>query len=67
MSCANCNKVFTCGCQKTFDDQGVAICKTCVSEWTNKRLNDKATNQKLPVKNLNLELAAQQIRDIRNS
>jgi len=39
MECANCNKTFTCGCQKAFDNQGVAICKTCVNEWEAKKLS----------------------------
>ena len=71
MECANCNKTFTCGCQKAFDDQGIAICKTCVNEWSNKKLSNQAPSKELPVKelstrDLNLELATQQIRDLRN-
>ena len=48
------------------DDQGTAICKTCVNEWANKRLSGEAVTQPLPTRDLNLELAAQQIRDLRN-
>jgi uncharacterized Zn ribbon protein len=66
MNCANCNKTFTCGCQKAFDDQGTTICKTCVNEWAEKKLSGQASSQVLPTRDLNLELAAQQIRDLRN-
>jgi hypothetical protein len=66
MECANCNKTFTCGCQKAFDNQGVAICKTCVNEWEAKKLSGNTQQEVLSTRNLNLELAAQQIRDFRN-
>ena len=50
-NCTKCGKRFTCGCQKTYDENGAAICKTCKTTNTNSS------------RDLNLELAKQKIID----
>jgi len=62
MNCVQCNKPFTCGCQKHSVGNGVTIHKTCINEYNNAQ--NKVTQP--AVNNLNLELAQQQIRDLRN-
>ena len=56
-NCAHCNKTFTCGCQKASLGNGVVVCKNC------KQLAEAnlATSR-----DLNLELARQQIQDLRS-
>jgi hypothetical protein len=53
MNCAQCNKPFTCGCQKHIASNGQTIHKTCAG-------NHSASQTK------NLNLAQQQIKDLRN-
>jgi len=36
MTCKNCNKAFTCGCQKAKAADGSNVHKTCLSEYNNK-------------------------------
>jgi hypothetical protein len=57
-NCAQCNKVFTCGCQKVYIE-GKVICKACAA-------NQKSTPPKDTSRDLALELAKQQIQDLRN-
>ena len=33
--CAHCGKTFSCGCQKTTDNKGRTVCKTCVQAANN--------------------------------
>ena len=61
-SCAHCNRTFTCGCQKTTVD-GIVVCKTCV---TNYKQSKKNIANHDPSRNRSLELAKQQIVDLRN-
>ena len=56
MSCAHCGKNFTCGCQKASIGNGIIVCKAC-----------KAKAESVSTgRDLNLELARQQITDLRN-
>jgi|TARA_R110000803_G_scaffold39092_2_gene84290 hypothetical protein len=55
-NCAHCNVTFTCGCQKV-SFNGVVICKNC-------RATAEANVS--TSRDLNLELARQQIQDLRN-
>ena len=55
-NCAHCNKVFTCGCQKASLGNGVIVCKQCKA---------KAEANVSTSRDLNLELAKQQIQDLR--
>ena len=59
MSCIQCNKPFTCGCQKHPVGDGKNIHKTCATEYNKLHSFGKANN-------LNLELAEQQIKNLRN-
>jgi hypothetical protein len=61
MNCVQCNKPFTCGCQKQSVGNGVIVHKTCVNTYNNSKVN---TTQPKP-SNLSLELARQQIQDLR--
>lgn len=63
MNCANCNKGFSCGCQKMAVD-GVTIHKTCQNEWNNKKLSNQS--EQASKQDLNLQLAADQIKNLRN-
>lgn len=36
MSCKQCNKGFTCGCQKTTANDGAVVHKTCLTEYQRK-------------------------------
>ena len=36
MTCKNCNKAFTCGCQKRKAADGSNVHATCLSEYNNK-------------------------------
>ncbi len=63
MNCVNCNKGFSCGCQKMTVD-GVTIHKTCQNEWNNKKLSNQS--EQAPKQDLNLQLAADQIKNLRN-
>jgi hypothetical protein len=36
MTCKNCNKAFTCGCQKAKAADGANVHKTCLTEYNNK-------------------------------
>jgi transcription elongation factor Elf1 len=56
-NCAHCNKVFTCGCQKASLGNGVIVCKQCKA---------KAEANVSTSRDLNLELARQQIQDLKN-
>ena len=40
MTCVNCNKGFSCGCQKTKAADGKTVHKTCLNEY-NSNLNVK--------------------------
>jgi hypothetical protein len=51
--CKICNRTFTCGCQKAYDETGAAVCKTC-----------KPVQQQTVSNDLNLELAKQKIKDL---
>jgi|TARA_R110002167_G_scaffold72992_3_gene204801 hypothetical protein len=62
MNCIQCNKPFTCGCQKHAVGNGVIIHKTCANDYNN---SQKVASQP-ESKNLNLELAQQKINDLRN-
>lgn len=62
MNCVQCNKPFTCGCQKHSVGNGVNIHKTCANAYNNAQ---NQVTQPEP-NNLSLELAQQQIRDLRN-
>jgi hypothetical protein len=64
MNCANCNKPFTCGCQKMFDINKTAIHKTCENEWATK---SNINSPDVSHRDLNLELAKEQIKNLRNS
>jgi hypothetical protein len=63
MNCSQCNKPFTCGCQKHSVGNGVIIHKTCVNAYN----NAKGLAAQPEPSNLNLELAKQQIKDLRNN
>jgi hypothetical protein len=63
MNCVNCNKGFSCGCQKMTVD-GVVIHKTCQNEWNNKKLSNQG--EQTPKQDLSLQLAADQIKNLRN-
>ena len=39
MNCAQCNKGFTCGCQKTKTANGQTVHKTCLTAYNNKFSN----------------------------
>jgi hypothetical protein len=56
-NCAHCNKQFTCGCQKATLQNGTVVCKPC------KTIADAAVDTS---RDLGLELARQQIQDLRN-
>jgi|TARA_R100000541_G_scaffold33682_1_gene42272 hypothetical protein len=56
MSCAHCGKNFTCGCQKASIGNGIIVCKACKAKAENISTG----------RDLNLELARQQITDLRN-
>tara|TARA_R110001592_G_scaffold142233_1_gene364221 strand:- start:1885 stop:2064 length:180 start_codon:yes stop_codon:yes gene_type:complete len=56
-NCTHCNKAFTCGCQKAFTKDGTLVCKDCKT---------KADADVSTSRDLNLELARQQIQDLRN-
>ena len=56
MSYAHCGKNFTCGCQKASLGNGVIVCKACKAKAENVSTG----------RDLNLELARQQITDLRN-
>ena len=55
-NCAHCNKRFTCGCQKAKLDNGTIVCKQCKA-----RMDADVKTQR----NLNMELARQQIQDLK--
>jgi hypothetical protein len=62
MNCVQCNKPFTCGCQKHSVGNGLIIHKTCINNYTNSQgevVEPKPSN-------LSLDLAEQQIKDLRN-
>jgi len=56
-NCNRCNKRFTCGCQKDQLSDGTVVCKQC-----KKKENANVSTSR----DLNLELARQQIQDIRS-
>jgi hypothetical protein len=56
-NCAHCSKQFTCGCQKASLLDGTIVCKQCEAK-------SKAAGT--TARDLNLELAKQQIQDLRN-
>ena len=56
-NCAHCNKKFTCGCQKAQLSNGTVVCKQCKA---------KADADVSTSRDLNLELARQQIQDLRS-
>ena len=53
-NCAHCNKQFTCGCQKAYDENGAAVCKSC------KPVKQSSTNT------LSRQLAQQKIMDLKS-
>ena len=57
-NCAHCNKVFTCGCQKARSSTGELVCKPCAAK--------ERAEMDLSSRDLSLELAKQQIQDLRN-
>jgi len=59
-SCAVCGKRFTCGCQKTHDEQGRIVCKGCKNSSKAKETASSGS------RDLALELARQQIVDLKN-
>ncbi len=59
-NCAVCGKKFTCGCQKTHDENGNIICKGCKGSSQAKQKAEDASRQK------SLELARQQIVNLKN-
>tara|TARA_R100000544_G_scaffold35211_1_gene22419 strand:- start:1469 stop:1663 length:195 start_codon:yes stop_codon:yes gene_type:complete len=61
-NCAHCNRQFTCGCQKAYVE-GIAVCKTCVPNY--KQIKKSESSQD-PNRERSLELARQQIVDLRN-
>jgi hypothetical protein len=56
-NCAHCGRVFTCGCQKASLGNGVVVCKSCKAKEEAKLDTSR---------DLSLELARQQIQDLRN-
>ena len=58
-NCAHCNKQFTCGCQKASIGNGVIL-------YVNNVKTKAEANVSTTSSNLNLELARQQIQDLRN-
>jgi len=58
-NCTQCNKQFTCGCQKAYHN-GVLVCRDCKTnlERTSKNVDTS--------RDLALELARQQIRNLRD-
>ena len=58
MSCAHCGKNFTCGCQKASIGKGIIVCKACKAKAEPENVSTG--------RDLNLELARQQITDLRN-
>jgi|TARA_R110000803_G_scaffold205302_1_gene271869 hypothetical protein len=58
MSCAHCGKNFTCGCQKASIGNGIIVCKACKAKAEPENVSTG--------RDLNLELARQQITDLRN-
>lgn len=56
-NCAHCSKQFTCGCQKASLGDGTIVCKQCEA---------KSKVEVSTARDLNLELAKQQIQDLRN-
>jgi|TARA_B110000908_G_C10078967_1_gene368665 hypothetical protein len=61
MNCAHCNKAFTCGCQKLIVE-GITIHKTCKNEY-----NNKVSNPADVTRELGLDLAKEQIKNLRNT
>jgi len=45
MTCKNCGKSFSCGCQKTNATDGSTVHKSCLTEYTHK-LNGPKNNKK---------------------
>ncbi len=56
-NCTHCNRQFSCGCQKAYLDNGSVVCKEC------KAKSEANVNTS---RDLNLELARQQVQDLRN-
>ncbi len=44
MACKNCNKGFSCGCQKTKANDGSTVHKTCLKAY-NSKLSGGSTNK----------------------
>jgi hypothetical protein len=63
MNCANCNKGFSCGCQKMIVN-GITIHKTCHNEWKNKNFSSNVISN--TSNDLSLELAKEQIKNLRS-
>lgn len=61
-TCAHCNRQFTCGCQKANVD-GIIVCKTCVTNYKQSKASQVRQD---PNRDKGLELARQQIVDLRN-
>tara|TARA_R100001440_G_scaffold50506_2_gene70464 strand:- start:3111 stop:3293 length:183 start_codon:yes stop_codon:yes gene_type:complete len=57
-NCSKCGKRFTCGCQKTHDENGAVICKSCKN--SSQKTNTAGT------RDLALELAQQKIMNLKN-
>lgn len=33
MTCSNCAKILTCGCQKKIASDGTAVCSACIAQY----------------------------------
>ena len=53
-NCNVCGRRFTCGCQKAYDENGAAVCKSC------KPVKQSSTNT------LSRQLAQQKIMDLKS-
>ena len=47
MACKNCNKGFSCGCQKTKAKDGSTVHKTCLKQYNEKIANNFGTKDPL--------------------
>jgi hypothetical protein len=54
MNCKQCNKGFSCGCQKTTAPDGSVVHKTCLTDYLNsKKLTNTSTKPEEPPVNTN--------------
>ena len=61
MNCVQCNKPFTCGCQKHSVGNGINVHKTCANDYNNTQGKSAQPNSE----DLALALAQQKINDLR--